>query len=244
MFSQAVFEEAMESNLAEALRIFAESEIYNDDIVHIKDSREFEEILGKELLTLKGLIRSLLLDKELLDLVEENSSVCREIIMRSEFSDFLKDYISHYVDMNNIKTFLRLYILKEPREKLEAALTCQGFIAKKDLINLYDAELSLFLNRLEYVHKHNRVIDYAAFLKEPIEKAAREKSFVALEKAICDFLMRELRTAKYVTFGPEPVVAYYFARVNEINLMRMIILAKLNNFSSEFVKERLNLTYA
>ena len=67
---------------------------------------------------------------------------------------------------------------------------------------------------------------------------------MALEKAICDFLMRELRTAKYVTFGPEPVVAYYFARVNEINLMRMIILAKLNNFSSEFVKERLNLTYA
>ncbi|MDD5618012.1 MAG: V-type ATPase subunit [Candidatus Omnitrophica bacterium] len=244
LFKQPAFEEAIESNLPEALRIFAESEVYSDDMVHIKNSRDLEEILDKELVLLRSLVKSLVLDKELLDLVEYDTLTCHEIILRSDFGDFLKDYIKHFIDMHNIKTFLRLYFLKEPQEKLNDLLACDGFIETKDLLKLYNMELSVFLNRLTYVHKHYRMIDYASFLKEPIEKIESEKSFLALEKAMNDFLMEELQPAKYLSFGPEPVLAYYFARLNEINLMRMIILAKLNNAPTEMVKERLNLVYA
>jgi len=40
------------------------------------------------------------------------------------------------------------------------------------------------------------------------------------------------------------VLAYYLAKVNEINLMRLIILAKLNGLPADLVKERLNNVYA
>jgi V/A-type H+-transporting ATPase subunit C len=94
------------------------------------------------------------------------------------------------------------------------------------------------------VHKHQQLIDYASFLREPIQKLESEESFVALEKAMNDFLIEVLRPAKYLVFGPEPLLAYYFAKVKEINLMRMIILSKLNNVSSELVRRRLNSVYA
>jgi len=244
LITREVFEEAIESDLNEALRLFVESDLYSDDILHIKNSRQAEELLNNELLKLKKLIKDLVLDKELIALVDLNTFECVENILKNYQSDFLHDYFMHLIDMHNIKTYLRLYILKEPKAQLEKLLACEGFIKKGTFFKLYDKDLSFFLYRLEYTHKINQIIDYAAFLAEPIQKLQQENSFIALEKAIQGFLIEILKPAKYLSFGPEPVLAYYFAKVNEINLMRMVILAKLNNLSNTLLKERLNSVYA
>jgi len=241
-----VFEEAIESNLGDALKLFAESEIYSAEILHVKDSQHLEAILKNELLNLKKLISDLLLDKELLlllDLDIDNLSDAYKIC-RSFGSKFLSDYIMHTIDMHNIKTFFRLYILEEPEENLKVALGCEGFIKKKDFLELYTQDLTAFLNRLEYIHKDCCTVDYTYYIGEALQRTIRENSFIYLEKAINDFLIHILKPAKYIVFGPEPVIAYYFARLNEINLIRMIILAKLNNVENEPVKERLNAVYA
>jgi len=81
-------------------------------------------------------------------------------------------------------------------------------------------------------------------LGEAIQKMAKENSFLYLEKAINDFLTQILKEAKYINFGSEPILAYYFAKANEINLIRMIILAKLNNLARDLVEQRLNAVYA
>lgn len=244
LIRQEVFEEAIASGLNEALRLFAESGVYSDELLHIRDSQHLESVLSQELLKLKQLITGLLLDKALPGLLEWNSRQCVEDILKNYRSAFLADYLRYCLDMYNIKTFLRLYFLKEPAEKLKESLSCAGFIKVEDFLKLYNQDLAIFLYRLEYVHKDNQVLDYASFLRAPIEKIAQERSFVSLEKAIGDFLMLVLKPAKYITFGPEPLLAYYFARVNEMNLMRMIILAKLNNVANDLVNERLNLVYA
>jgi V/A-type H+-transporting ATPase subunit C len=213
--------------------------------LHVKDGQQLETVLNQELLKLKSLIAELLLDKELLRLLELNTLQCVEDILKSYPSEFLEDYFRCLIDMHNIKSFLRLYFLKEPEEKLKHCLTCAGYIKKEAFIELYNQDLSVFLNQLEYVHKPDAtIVDYSAFLKEAIQKIEKENSFVSLEKAINDFLIKVLKSAKYLSFGPEPLLAYYFAKVNEINLMRMIILAKFNDVSSDLVQERLNGVYA
>jgi V/A-type H+-transporting ATPase subunit C len=239
-----VFEEAMESDLDEALRVFAEADLYSDELLHVKDSRQLETVLNQELLKLKKLVSELLLDKGLLGLLDISPIECLEKILKDFPSEFLQDYLMHLIDMYNIKTFLRLYILGEPREELQKKLACGGFIKKEDFLVLYSQDLPAFLNRLEYVNKHYRIIDYAFYLAEAIKKMQQDNSFVALEKEINDFLIQMLKPAKYFIFGPEPVLAYYFAKINEINLMRMIILAKINNLPVSLVKERLNSVYA
>lgn len=244
LIRQEVFEEAIESDFNEALRLFVESDLYSDELLHVKDSRHLEKALNQELIKLKELISGLILDKALLGLLELDSLKYIEEILKNYPSEFLKNYFRCQIDMHNIKSFLRLYILKEPQAKLEAALTCEGFIKIKDFLVLYPLDLTVFLNRLEYVHTPHGIIDYAYHLQEAIQKVAQENAFVALEKAINDFLIQTLKPAKYLAFGPEPLLAYYFAKVNEINLMRMVILAKLNDVTSDLVKGRLNAVYA
>jgi len=239
-----VFEEAIDSNIQEALRLFVESDLYGAELLRVSNGQQLEAVLSQEQIKLKKLVGELILDKELLGLLELNNMRCLGEVLKNYPSDFLKDYIRHLIDMHNIKTFLRLYLLKEPQEELQEKLSCEGFIKKEDFLKLYGQELTAFLNRLEYVHKHYYIIDYAYYLGEAIKKLERENSFVALEKEINDFLVQILKPAKYSTFGPEPVLAYYFAKANEINLIRMIILAKLNNVSPDLVKERLNSVYA
>lgn len=244
LIKQEVFSEATDSNIEEALRLFVESDLYNEELIHIKDSQQLETILNQELIKLKKLTSDLLLDKELLGLIELNRPEDALAIIKGYHSGFLSNYFMHLIDMHNIKTFLRLYVLKEPEEKLRNILTCEGFIKKETFLKCYDTDLMVFLNRLEYVQKHNQIIDYTAYLKEAMKSLEKDNSFVLLEKAINDFLMQVLRPAKYLTFGPEPILAYYFAKVNEIKLIRLIILSKLNNVSSSLVKARLNLVYA
>jgi len=244
LIKQEVFEEAIASNLSDALRLFVESDLYSDELLHTRDSQHLEMILDQELIKLKNLIRNLLLDKELVCLMESDNLNQMQEICKKFPSLFLQDYLMHLTDMHNIKTYLRLYILKEPPELLKERLIEGGFIKKEVFLELYHQDLSFFLNRMEYVHKRDEVIDYASNLAEGVEKLQKEMSFVFLEKLMNDFLMQVLKSAKYITFGPEPLLAYYFAKRNEINLMRMIILAKLNNVSSDLVKQRLNYVYA
>jgi len=241
---QGVFEEAIEADLNEALRLFVEADLYSDELLHVRDSQQLEEVLEKALAGLKNQISELLLDKTLIVLLDLDGRKCADYLLKNYRSRFLEDYVRHLLDMYNIKTFLRLYILKEPLEVLEENLICDGFIKRELFIKLYAQDLVAFLTRLEYVHKRNEVIDYAFFLREGIEAAQERKSFVLLEKAMHDFLMEVLKPAKFIAFGPEPLLAYYFAKVNEINLVRMVVLAKLNNVSMELVKERLNSAYA
>lgn len=238
------FEEAAGSNLEEALKIFVESDLYNDDLLEVKDSERLEEILNKELSALKKLVSGLLIDKKLAFLLHINKIDNIKKIPKNSGNEFLDDYLKHLIDMLNIKTYLRLYILKEPIETLKNKLEPGGFINSRDFIEVYNKDLSFFLNRLRYVHKRNLVMDYASFFKNAVEKIQNESSFIALERSINSFLIEVLKPAKYLTFGPLPVAAYYFAKVNEINLIRMIILSKLNNLETDFIKEGLNSVYA
>lgn len=244
LIRQGIFEEAIASDINQALRLFVESGLYADELSQIKDSRQLEEVLNKALLDLKRQVSDLILDKTLLLLLDLDGSKCVDYILKNFRNRFLKDYIRHLIDMYNIKTFLRLYILKEPLGLLERNLISEGFIKRETFLKFYAQDLISFVNKLEYVHMDGRIIDYAFFLREAILKAEQTKSFVALEKAINDFLIRILESGKYSSFGPEAVLAYYFAKVNEISLIRMIILAKLNDVPIDLVKMRLNSVYA
>ncbi len=244
LIKDEVFEQAIDADLEEALKLFVESDLYSTELLHVLDSKGLETILSKELTQLKSLMAGLIPDKELLAIIEMETLRDAGVFIKDIGSDFLQDYLRHAIDMHNIKTFLRLWALKEPERRLREELLDNGFIGIADFIRLYPGDLAAFLYRLEFVHKHNYIIDYSYDLREAVENIAKEGTFTALEKAIADFLIRILMPAKYMSFGPEAVLAYYFARVNEINLIRLIILAKLNNLNMDLVKERFNCVYA
>jgi vacuolar-type H+-ATPase subunit C/Vma6 len=236
--------QAIDVPLPEALRLFVESGRYGDELLQVRQSRQLEILLGRQQQQLGQLMRNLLPENDLIALVQLSGPAEAAGLARTVRSRFLQDYLLHLIDLHNIKTFLRLYICKEPQEKLTHALASEGFIPKKELVQLYSQDLAALLHRLEYVRIRQMTVDYAAFLGEAIRQLEKTRSFAELEKAIQDFLISALKPAHYMTFGPEPIVAYYFAKLNEINLVRMILLAKLNNVPRIAVRERLNSVYA
>lgn len=244
LIRREVFEETLDAGLEEALRLFVETGLYPQGLLQLRDSQALEVALSQELAKIKKLILDLLLDKEFscfLDAPNLESLLDNQIHIQSEL---LSDYLKHLTDMHNIKTFLRLYFLKEPEERLREAISREGFIGKEVFLNCYSKELAVFLNRLEFVRKREKIIDYAFFLREPIQRISSNHSFKALERAIDDFLIQVIKPAKYFSFGPEPLIAYYLAKENEIKLIRMIILAKLNRVLADTVRERLSGAYA
>ena len=65
-----------------------------------------------------------------------------------------------------------------------------------------------------------------------------EKGFTEFEKTCDDFIMDYVKSAKYIALTLEPLIAYLYAKESEIKTVRIILTSKLNQISSEIIKER------
>lgn len=73
--------------------------------------------------------------------------------------------------------------------------------------------------------------------------AAAGESFTALEKAGDNAVVAMLREAKYEIFGPDPLVAYYYAKVAETKNARIILSAKAAGVPAQSIAERVREIY-
>jgi len=136
----------------------------------------------------------------------------------------------------NIKLFFRFKNLKKEREKFSKILLDTGYIERKFYLDFYERSWEEFLD----FFSHTR---YAQLVKESFEYFKEENSFLRLETELENFLINQIKSAKLISLGPEPLIAYYLAKKNEINLIRILIFSKLNNLPKEKVNFMLNDTY-
>ena len=52
-----------------------------------------------------------------------------------------------------------------------------------------------------------------------------------------------MKSGKLVTFGPERILSYIYAKETEIKIIRIIMVGKLNNIAEEVIRERLRYIY-
>ena len=55
--------------------------------------------------------------------------------------------------------------------------------------------------------------------------------------------MNYMKDSKFITSGAMPVLAYIYAKENEIKQVRTIMVGKLNSISEEVIRERLRDAY-
>ena len=67
--------------------------------------------------------------------------------------------------------------------------------------------------------------------------------FANPEKSTDNLLTNYLKKAKTYSFGVEPLIAYLFAKEEELKNIKLILLGKLNNIDSSILKENLRETY-
>ena len=149
---------------------------------------------------------------------------------------FLTGYFTRLTDLTNIKTLLRIKRLGLDRGFLEQALLPAGEIETEQLLVQLEEPLELIADRLAHG-------PYAEVVEDGILTYQETDTLTRYEKLADNYLIDYIKGAKYNKFGPEPIVGYLLAKENEIKLIRIIMVGKINQLPVEEIRERLRDVY-
>jgi V/A-type H+-transporting ATPase subunit C len=140
------------------------------------------------------------------------------------------------IDLTNIKTLTRTKWAKVEKRRFSRGLIDGGFIPYNEFLDIYDeAEESLW-ERLRFT-------PYFRILSEGAPAIFEKSSFLKLEKLCDNTFLEFLGSSKFLTFGVEPVVTYFYAKENEFKVLRMLFTASIYGIEQDVLKERLPEVY-
>jgi len=151
--------------------------------------------------------------------------------------DFIINYIKRSIDFSNIKTIIRLKKQEKSTTFLKEVMLAGGDIDDDILVKAFNEPIENMANKFA-------LSKYGEVITQGIEEYIQTGKLSALEKLSENFIMKNLKDAKYVSFGPEPIFAYIAAKETEIKIIRIIMVGKLNNVSNDVIRERVREVYA
>lgn len=145
-------------------------------------------------------------------------------------------YVRNLIDFTNIATVLRCKRQDRTIDFLKKVLVEGGSIEVGELENIFGLEVdensSIF-----------RRTEFYKYLKKGIEEYKQRGTMSELERQKDNYFMELVKDVKKVTYGPEVLFAYLYARETEIKNIRIILISKLNLTEANSIHERLRETY-
>lgn len=176
-------------------------------------------------------------DPQIVDIILDKYMFKALMQIKNEVKDaFVDKYVVALIDSTNLKTLLRVKKQNKDREFFASVIIEGGSIEKDKLLGMLNDAVENIYTKLSYTN-------YAEFIKSGIEHYTKTGSVSLLEKLVDNFIMDMMKNAKIIPFGVEPLLAYMYAKETEIKIIRIIMVGKLNNISSEVVRERLRDIY-
>lgn len=151
-------------------------------------------------------------------------------------SDLIIKYVKSNIDTTNIRSLLRVKKQNKSKDFLNKLILEGGFLDRDKLNAFYSDSIENIPVKLAYT-------DYSEIAKLGIELYSKSGSISPFEKLSDNYLMKLVKEAKFISFGPEPLLAYLIAKETEIKVIRIIMVGKLNNVSPELIRERLRDIY-
>ena len=149
---------------------------------------------------------------------------------------YLKGWWQLEVDLRNLGTFLRLSALGIK----DRSLWDEARIPGGELEEIF-AELSP--PDLEALKTSLSMTKFAGLAEEGVRSLEAVGSLGNFERLADNMQVEYFSSAKYIPFGPEPLIAYILGRENEVKILRIILAGKANNLSREEIRERLREVY-
>ncbi|MGV8979823.1 V-type ATP synthase subunit C [Clostridium sp.] len=150
---------------------------------------------------------------------------------------FILDYVVRSMDFSNIKSVIRLKKQEKDVKFLKEVILVGGDIAMDILIRAFDEPIENMAAKFS-------ASKYGDVVRMGLEEYIKTGKLSLLEKLSENFIMKDLKPAKYITFGPEPIFAYIAAKETEIKIIRIIMVGKLNNVDTTVIRERVREVYA
>jgi V/A-type H+-transporting ATPase subunit C len=159
------------------------------------------------------------------------------VLMLKEVADKMKSgmldaYLKRVIDFSNLRAFIRVTELSKDRQDLEKLLLSGGFV-----------KTDLFLTSFERGYD-----DLKQALEKPIgsddlskalDKFLETKNLITIEKEVFRLQQDFMAKSSVVTFGPEPVFAFFWKFENHMVILRSILVGKLNGLSNDTISEHI-----
>ncbi|MGB9824820.1 MAG: V-type ATPase subunit [Candidatus Hydrothermia bacterium] len=155
--------------------------------------------------------------------------VMYEYLALSSNFEFIRVFYGVKADFTNLMLYLRLERLGRINQ-LRVFLVDGGYLPLHLFTKVPDFQT--LLNEIRQTVYHDVLASgYQYFL--------RTGSFIRLERDIFTYLNELIRRGSMRDLGVEPLIAYYFRKKNELNLLRMIMVSKINDLPKEQILERI-----
>jgi len=151
-------------------------------------------------------------------------------------NDFVFEYFTMQADLINIRTFLRVRKIDESFEFLKDLLLPGSELGEDFFFDIMKEPVEHIVDMLTS-KKYSRVV------KQGVEAFLNTGSLSTYERLMDDFLLSFVKASRWNPLGIEPVIGYLLAKENEIRIIRIIMVGKINNLPSQTIRERLRDVY-
>jgi len=142
-----------------------------------------------------------------------------------------------YVDLTNIKTFLRMRECSENLDEFDRYFIPGGSHPIDFYLRHRDEELGLFLHRLATQQYERHIVS------EGLMMWPEDRSFWRLEIAFDNYILLQFQEMRFQLFSIAPLLYYLLRREAEARLIRTVIRCKLAGMVRQQIEERLEHLY-
>lgn len=153
-------------------------------------------------------------------------------------SIFLLGFLRIQIDLTNIRTMLRLKFT-EFEQGPRFAGTERNVFLEGGYIDLERLQRGLELG-YESLGPLFFVTPYYEVVESGANYLVANKSFLRLEQRCDEHLLGFLKTTIQIVTGPQPIIAYFLMKENEIRTVRLILTAKKNFLDPHLILDRLS----
>lgn len=154
--------------------------------------------------------------------------------LKEGLSPLLLEWWRAFIDLTNIRTFIRLRIIGMPGSQLPQYWIDHGTLTLENFVELWeqpDEKIALWLANTQYD-------------KLLVNGVQTLNSLSQLEREFDNYLINLMAPAKMISLGIEPLIGYWLAKENEVKNLRIILVGKSNQVGNAEIKERLRRAYA
>ncbi|GAA3014922.1 V-type ATP synthase subunit C [Tetragenococcus solitarius] len=157
-------------------------------------------------------------------------------ISQSVNNSNIERLVKRNIDVFNISTTLRSYLMGQKKGFVSAVLQKDGTLDTKQMVDKISNSLESFM---EYMAQ----TPYQHLVEDSYDEITQKKTLTTLDLNKDNFLMQRLKEEKMVPFGPQAIMGYLFAKETEIKNLRMILVGKINKVPEEILQSRVRESY-
>lgn len=151
-------------------------------------------------------------------------------------SQFISEQVQMKIDFYNIKAMLRAREMNQDSSFFEFCYVKGGRLGKEVFIHNYSLPFSALA--ASFSNKY-----CSAEVHKGLEAYEINHNFSELETLFHNSLIKHLKNAKLISFGPEILYAYLTAKENEIRQIRLLLTCKFRNISDHILIGKLGESY-